>query len=148
MSTFMLNSSASRPSNPDTGAQTTVLGTDLDQAPDSGHGESTLSSSFQDDSESVYSYSSTFSTNYTMSNLPGPGRLLGNIFSKAGSSLEHGLGKIAYRAGVGAYAKLEDLRQETHRHSTQKQKERICETLLGYARYSILYVCIIRAPSH
>ncbi len=42
-----------------------------------------------------------------MSNLPGPGRLLGNLFSKAGSSLERHLGKLAHRAGLGSYAQAE-----------------------------------------
>lgn len=40
----------------------------------------------KDDLES--SFVSTFSTNMTMSNLPGPGRALGKLYSKAGRSLE------------------------------------------------------------
>ncbi|KLO08246.1 hypothetical protein SCHPADRAFT_615251 [Schizopora paradoxa] len=40
------------------------------------------------DVTTIYSYFSTVSTNYTMSNLPGPGRLLGNFYSFAGAVLE------------------------------------------------------------
>ncbi len=79
-----------------------------------------------------------------MSNLPGPGRIVGNIFSRAGSSLEQRLGKIAYRKGVGDYA-----RAETSLHEfgvwpfdsgvTQKEKEKVCNTLLRYAR------CVVRS---
>ncbi|KLO14325.1 hypothetical protein SCHPADRAFT_318869 [Schizopora paradoxa] len=61
----------------------------------------------RDQSTISYSYFSTYSTNYTMSNLVGPGRLLGNLYSKAGSSLERRLGKLAYRAGIGGHAKAE-----------------------------------------
>jgi len=91
------------------------------------------------DSETIYSYFSTWSTNYTMSNLPGPGRIVGNIFSRAGSSLERRLGKIAYRKGVGDYAKAETSLQEFggwpfDRGVTQKEKEGVCDTLLRYAR--------------
>ncbi|KLO03872.1 hypothetical protein SCHPADRAFT_897482, partial [Schizopora paradoxa] len=58
-----------------------------------------LSNSFldelrNDDATTVYTYFSTVSTNYTMSNLPGPGRLLGNFYSRAGRTLERRLGRI------------------------------------------------------
>ncbi|KLO14309.1 hypothetical protein SCHPADRAFT_927927 [Schizopora paradoxa] len=48
----------------------------------------------------TYSYASTLSTNYTTSNLAGPGRVLGNLYSIAGSSLERGVGSIARRTGI------------------------------------------------
>lgn len=40
----------------------------------------------------IYSYFSTWSTNFTASNLPGPGRLLGKLYPWAGSTLEQHLG--------------------------------------------------------
>jgi len=94
----------------------------------------------QDDSTSIFSYSyhSTWSSNYTMSNLVGPGRLLGNLFSSTGSSLERQLGKLAYRTGLGGYAKAEkDLALESMysmvRSEDMVQKEKACSILLGHA---------------
>ncbi len=40
-----------------------------------------------DDAATTYSYFSTWSSNYTASNLPGPGRILGNLYDWAGSTL-------------------------------------------------------------
>lgn len=45
----------------------------------------------------TYSYYSTWSSNYTMSNLPGPGRLLGNLYSSVGSALERNLVRLFKR---------------------------------------------------
>ncbi len=47
---------------------------------------SSLVGFLQDDASTIYSYFSTWSSNYTMSDLPGPGRLLGNLMSSAGST--------------------------------------------------------------
>ncbi|KLO08245.1 hypothetical protein SCHPADRAFT_944605 [Schizopora paradoxa] len=52
------------------------------------------------DTTTVYSYYSTWSTNYTMSNLPGPGRILGNFYSRAGRALEKHLGRIVDRTSI------------------------------------------------
>lgn len=72
--------------------------------------------SFRDDPQSLleeirrddttYSYTSTWSSNFTRSNLVGAGRIRGNLYSRGGLSLEKGLGRLAYRAGIGGYAKL------------------------------------------
>ncbi len=75
-----------------------------------------------------------------MSNLPGPGRLLGKLLSSAGSSLEQRLGKLAYRAGLGSLAKAEtDLDHHNLwsmlEDEDMAQKEKACNILLGYARY-------------
>ncbi|KLO08251.1 hypothetical protein SCHPADRAFT_944610 [Schizopora paradoxa] len=56
-------------------------------------------------SDITYSYNSTWSSNYTTSNLVGTGRVLGNLLSKAGVSLEKGLANFAYRARIGDRAK-------------------------------------------
>lgn len=56
----------------------------------------------RDDTATIYSYYSTASSNDTAPNLPGPGRHIGNLFSSAGSILERGLGKLAYRTGFGS----------------------------------------------
>ncbi len=96
----------------------------------------------QDDSTSIntYSYYSTRSSNYTMSNLPGPGRLLGNLYSSAGSFLERRLGKLAYRASLKSLAKAKtDLDYSNLRAMLEAngmaQKEKACNIFLGYARY-------------
>lgn len=47
-----------------------------------------------EDATTVYSYFSTWSSNYTSSNLVGPGRLLGNLYSRAESFLEQQLRKL------------------------------------------------------
>ena len=83
----------------------------------------------------------TWSSNYTASNLPGPGRILGKIFSSAGSSLERRLETFAYRVGLGRYAKAELSLQNTGRSclfifedTDETSRGRICKTLLEYAR--------------
>ncbi|KLO18479.1 hypothetical protein SCHPADRAFT_936155 [Schizopora paradoxa] len=50
------------------------------------------------DDDVTYSYWSKWSSNYTVSNLVGVGRVLGNLYSKLGSSLERRLGNYAIRA--------------------------------------------------
>ncbi|KLO14326.1 hypothetical protein SCHPADRAFT_318909 [Schizopora paradoxa] len=91
------------------------------------------------DASTVYTYTSSWSTNYTMSNLVGPGRLLGKLYSRAGSSLERGIGKLAYRAGLGSQAKAESLLQGTSKITSlmmsddADEHERACELLLPYA---------------
>jgi len=99
---------------------------------------SSLVGFLQDDASTIDSYFSTWSSNYTMPDLPGPGRLLGNLMSSAGSSLERCLGKLAYRAGLGSYAKAEaNLRKYNLcgmlRSEDMIQKEKACNILLGYA---------------
>lgn len=78
---------------------------------------------FADDGSSqyTYSYASTWSTNYTMSNLPGPGRILGNLYSTAGRSLERGLGELVKK---GVRRKLR----------SAVDVELRCSLLLEYAR--------------
>ncbi len=99
----------------------------------------------QDDSTTIYSYTSTWSSNFTTSNLPGPGRILGNLFSTAGLALERRLGKLAYRAGLGTFAKSEASFRECRLawwsmllSENTTQQEKACSILLGYARCAIL----------
>ena len=66
------------------------------------------------DTKSVSSSTSLFSTNYTMSNLVGAGRVLGNFYSFAGRRLERTVGTIAHRAGFGPSATYEKIRQAYH----------------------------------
>ena len=63
------------------------------------------------DTTTISSRTSLFSTNYTMSNLVGAGRVLGNFYSFAGRRLERTVGTIAHRAGFGPSATFEKIRQ-------------------------------------
>ena len=56
---------------------------------------------------------SVFSTNYTMSNLPGAGRVLGNFYSFAGRQLERTIGIVAHKAGLGPAAAYKRLRNSS-----------------------------------
>lgn len=49
----------------------------------------------------VYELCSIASSNETADNLPGPGRLLGNLYDSAGRRLEGGLGRVAVQMGHG-----------------------------------------------
>ena len=69
-----------------------------------------LSSDEMSDAQSASS-SSLYSTNYTMSNLVGPGRVLGNLYSSLGRRLERSIGASAHKAGFEpstAYKKIQD----------------------------------------
>ncbi len=71
---------------------------------------------------------------------PGPGRLLGNLYSSAGSFLERRLGKLAYRASLRSFAKAETDLENPNLWSMLneeniKQKEKACNILLDYARH-------------
>ena len=47
---------------------------------------------------------STISTNATESDRPGPGRLIDNLYSRAGRLLEDFVGRIAHQCGYGPHA--------------------------------------------
>lgn len=97
----------------------------------------------RDDTTTVYSYFSTWSTNYTMSNLIGPGRLLGNLYSKAGASLEERLGRLVDRAGIGGYAKAKAILGDDYvlfemlESEDLSKREKACSILLRCARYGL-----------
>ncbi|KLO14303.1 hypothetical protein SCHPADRAFT_317913 [Schizopora paradoxa] len=93
-----------------------------------------------DNTSAIYSYNSTWSSNYTASNLPGPGRNLGNFYSWAGSFLDRRLRKRAERAFIKEYEDAVD-----GLHSRQgiyvifsgdkpREVEKICEIALICAR--------------
>lgn len=98
-----------------------------------------------DDSTVIYSYYSTVSTNYTMSNLEGPGRILGNLYSKAGYVLERRLAQRAqqraHRSAVEAYSRALSLLRERGtigsmiRSTDRTENEKACEALLICAQY-------------
>ncbi|KLO08247.1 hypothetical protein SCHPADRAFT_982380 [Schizopora paradoxa] len=60
------------------------------------------------DATSIITNYSTITTNYTTSNLPGPGRNLGNLYSWAGSHLERRLVKRSVRASIKLQKKCEE----------------------------------------
>ena len=55
--------------------------------------------------------SSLYSTNYTMSNLVGQGRVLGNLYSYTGRNLEIFSSRAAHKAGFGPTATYEKIEQ-------------------------------------
>ena len=69
-----------------------------------------LSSDEMSDAQSAFS-SSLYSTNYTMSNLVGPGRVLGNLYSSLGRRLERYIGASAHKAGYGPSATYDAILQ-------------------------------------
>lgn len=88
----------------------------------------------------AYSYASAWSTNYTMSNLPGTGRLLGNLYSRAGSSLERGIGSLANLTGLGGYAKAKEVISKSYytilfyeRGKGWSEMEKAWDTLVRHA---------------
>lgn len=97
----------------------------------------------------VYSYFSTWSTNYTMSNFIGPGRLLGNLYSKAGASLEERLGKLADHTGTGGYAKSKAILGNDYmlfemlESEDMAKTEKACRVLLRCARYLPAFPLVI-----
>lgn len=84
----------------------------------------------------TYTYKSTWSTNYTMSNLEGAGRILGKLYSRTGLALERSLGSLAYRAGIGSYVKL--IRYGLYHMFVSadiREHDKACKIMLKYARY-------------
>ena len=69
-----------------------------------------LSSDEMSDAQSASS-SSLYSTNYTMSNIVGPGRVLGNLYSCLGRRLEKTVSVAAHKAGYGPSATYEAILQ-------------------------------------
>lgn len=55
------------------------------------------------DSVVEYELCSLASSNETADNLPGPGRLLGNLYEGIGRRLENGLGRVAVRMGLNPH---------------------------------------------
>lgn len=77
-----------------------------------------------DDISSIFSYS----TNSTASNLPGPGRVLGNFYSSTGKRLERTLGDLAHKAGFGPEAIYQQI--STLYREDWKTDVKIGETIL------------------
>lgn len=63
-----------------------------------------VSCSHFDSHVDVASIVSTFSTNYTMSNVIGAGRTLGGLYSRTGRAFERYLALAAHKAGYGPQA--------------------------------------------
>lgn len=94
---------------------------------------------------SQYSYSSTWSSNYTMSNLPGPGRLLGKLFSSAGAILERFIGKLAQSKELWDFSLANTNLRKAVTFNVMKsgdtmQKEKAWGILLDYARCIITLI--------
>ena len=71
-----------------------------------------------------YTFTFYSSTNDTASNLPGPGRLLGNAYSYAGRRLERAVGVVAHKAGFGpnaVYQRIQELNQIGWKNDEKKR---------------------------
>ena len=91
-------------------------------------------------SDVEYECCSIASTNATVDNLPGPGRLLGNLYSSAGRRLEDGLGRVASRMGYGPNAmsmKIQELLEDKSLRSFTRRKKlkKKCKDLAQYVKY-------------
>ncbi|KLO18461.1 hypothetical protein SCHPADRAFT_955046 [Schizopora paradoxa] len=106
----------------------------VDDAPDTHFMSSSVLEEFQRD-DITYSYASTWSSNFTMSNLVGPGRILGKWYSKA---------------GIGSYAKLvKGALDRMFQSENPKKHEKACEIMLTCAKSDDItvqleaFVCIV-----
>jgi len=92
----------------------------------------------KDDARTRDSYFSEWSSNYTMSNLPCPGRLLGNLYSLAGSALERNLERLVYRVRYRSFVKAEKAlrwgRLVLAEEMKKTEREDMCGLFLTYAR--------------
>lgn len=76
-----------------------------------------------------------------MSNLPGAGRILGNLLSKAGSTLEKCIEKLGNRSRLKEYANAEQSMLSANTMYSMMtsgdtaQQESAYESLLSFARY-------------
>lgn len=99
---------------------------------------------------------STVSTNATAPNLPGPGRILGNVLESLGSRLTSFINKLAIQRGLGPEAVAQEIRRLRRHHETtfyerhseeqiplslrdEKTLKRYCEKLVKYARFVVFY---------
>lgn len=99
------------------------------------------------DDASLSSGEFSMSTNYTMSNLPGTGRILDKLYRTGGRKLERLLGRLAQRAGYGPVAVSLRIRQlawdlsnssgtglQSQSTKVQKELSELCRRLLHYAQ--------------
>lgn len=91
------------------------------------------------DVDVIYEICSFASSNETVDNLPGPGRLLGNLYTFLGIRMESGLGRVAVRMGRGPTAtaiKIQRLRDNRSLgYSSRRNKlKKGCNRLVRYMR--------------
>lgn len=94
---------------------------------------------------------STVSTDATASNLPGPGRIVGNVLEALGDRLSSFINKVAMRRGLGPEAVAQEIRRLRRHHETtwqqrhsapqtqlssreEKALKKYCEKLLTYSK--------------
>ena len=94
------------------------------------------------------------SSNYTTSNLPGPGRLLGRVYAYLGSSLETHLNQLAMQRGRGPDALLARLCAVLKKllwqsflihfddldGKIQRELKKSCVEMIGYTKFSSYYI--------
>ena len=96
----------------------------------------------------------TDSSDMTCSNLPGPGRGIGKLYSKAGKALERLISRAAHKLGYGPEAiarrisirirQLSDQRQKslaksaggTHDQVGDKRLNKLCRKILKHSQYA------------
>lgn len=105
------------------------------------------------DDASLSSGGFSMSTNFTMSNLPGTGRILDKLYRAGGRKLERLLGGLAQRAGYGPVAVSKRIRQlawdlsnssgtglQSQPTKVQKELSELCRRLLHYAQLRSIFV--------
>ncbi|EJD07876.1 uncharacterized protein FOMMEDRAFT_150464 [Fomitiporia mediterranea MF3/22] len=77
-----------------------------------------------EDNESIYTFcSQQSSSNLTASDLPGPGRTLGLLYSRWGRALEASVGRLAHRSGFGPDAVASRIGSVTFRGTWAKRND-------------------------
>lgn len=94
-----------------------------------------------DNEVDAYECCSIASSNETADDLPGPGRLLGNLYVSTGKRFENGLGMVAVRMGHGPHVLalkiqkiLDNKRPPSRNFNRRKKLRKTCQSLARYIR--------------
>lgn len=93
-----------------------------------------------DELHEEYYACSNVSSNETADNLPGPGRILGNVYVSLGRRVEHGVARVAVRMGIGPQVianKIQKIEEDSERSLFNPKEYR---KLRKYGKQSAKYL--------